>query len=86
MEKQRFGDTRENIMSKKGAKCARCGSTKDLQIDHKAGGGRHMTEQGMMNENTHKLSNLQILCAHCMGVKDRARGLAGMGTPGTEGS
>lgn len=72
MEKQRFGDTRENILKEKGAKCAMCGSTKDLVIDHISGGGRHDTERGMFNsDKTHNKKNMRVLCRSCAGQIDR---------------
>lgn len=83
MEKARFGATREQVLATKGAKCAHCGSTKDLTIDHINGGGRHNTERGMIvPDKTHNMDNLQVLCSHCSGLKDRARGMMGMGTAG----
>lgn len=85
MEKQRFGHTREEILKAKGARCAHCGTTKNLQIDHINGGGRHMTEMGMMESGkTHNMNNMQVLCDKCMGEKDRKRGLLGLGYHGED--
>lgn len=82
MEKQRFGATRESILAKKGAVCAKCGSKSDLVIDHKAGGGRHHTERGLITSKTHDMNNLQVLCRKCAGAKDAIRGAMGMGLSG----
>lgn len=82
MERSRFGKTKEEVFSLKGKKCVKCGSTQDLVIDHINGGGRHLTERGMMGENTHNNSNLQVLCRSCQGEKDAARGHAGLGNRG----
>jgi 5-methylcytosine-specific restriction endonuclease McrA len=80
MEKARFGATRADILKAKGAKCAKCGSTHDLVIDHKNGGGRHATENGMLPNNSS--SNLQVLCRSCAGSKDAIRGAMGLGIEG----
>jgi len=82
MERQRFGATRREIMSKKGAKCVTCGTTKDLVIDHIKGGGRHHTERGLLSPLTHDIKNLQIQCRSCAGRKDRLRRSMGMGIEG----
>lgn len=82
MEKQRFGYTREEILKAKGAKCAKCGSTKDLVIDHINGGGRHNSERGIITQQTHSMSNFQVLCRSCAGAKDRIRGSMGLGIEG----
>lgn len=85
MEKERFGYTREEVLKAKGAKCAMCGSTQDLQIDHKHGGGRHATEMGLIIPGkTHSMDNLQVLCGHCLGTKDKVNGLKGIGLHGVD--
>jgi 5-methylcytosine-specific restriction endonuclease McrA len=83
MERERFGATRSEILAAKGAKCVMCGSTYDLVIDHKSGGGRHATENGMIVAGkTHNLDNLQVLCRSCAGKKDRMRNMRGLGIEG----
>ena len=82
MERSRFGRTKEEVFSVKGKKCAKCGTTKDLVIDHISGGGRHLSERGMVGENTHSMGNFQVLCRSCQGEKDAARGHAGLGNRG----
>lgn len=83
MERQRFGATRSEILKAKGARCVSCGSTQDLVIDHKNGGGRHATEMGMVVEGkTHNMDNLQVMCRSCAGKKDAIRGSMGMGMEG----
>lgn len=83
MERARFGATKQEIFAQKGAKCANCGSTQDLVIDHKAGGGRHATEMGLMIPGkTHNIDNLQVMCRSCAGKKDAIRGNMGLGMPG----
>lgn len=85
MEKSRFGYTREEILSKKGAKCCECGSTSNLQIDHKDGGGRHATEMGLIIPGkTHNMDNLQVMCDECLGRKDKTNGLKGIGLHGID--
>lgn len=81
MEKQRFGDTRANILKEKGAKCAMCGSTKDLVIDHISGGGRHDTERGLLRSGkTHNKKNMRVLCRSCAGQVDRMDFIGGRGS------
>lgn len=82
VEKQRFGYTREEILRIKGAKCVYPGGGHegDLVIDHISGGGRHDTERGMMVENkTHNLDNLRVLCRKHAGLIDRLDFTKGIG-------
>lgn len=82
MERQRFGDTRANILREKGAKCVIPGGGHegDLVIDHIDGGGRHDTENGIIVPNkTHNKANLRILCRKHAGMIDRADFVKGIG-------
>lgn len=85
MEKQRFGYTREEILAKKGAKCAspKSDHAGDLVIDHIDGGGRHASERGMVIPGkTHDMSNFQVLCRKHAGERDALRQSRGLGMPG----
>lgn len=45
---------RKRALDRKGKKCQRCGSTKNLRVHHKDG-----------NRKNNKLSNLSVICASC---------------------
>lgn len=82
MEKQRFGDTRANLLKKLGGKCAYGGNDHegDLVIDHISGGGRHDTERGMIIEGkTHNTKNMRLLCRKHAGLIDRTDFVGGVG-------
>jgi len=85
MQRARFGRTTAEIMKEKGNQCVHCGKPLDIHtavIDHIQGGGRHATENGMLPPETHDMNNLQVMCQQCAGLKDRTRGMMGMGIEG----
>jgi hypothetical protein len=86
MEMQRFGYTRDEILKTKGNKCSMplqfAGDFHegDLVIDHIKGGGRHDTERGMVVEDlTHNMDNLRVVCRRHNGMIDRLDYTKGMG-------
>lgn len=86
MERQRFGYTREEILNKKGRKCAiplkgpNDRHEGDLVIDHIKGGGRHDTERGIIVKGlTHNLDNMRVVCRRHAGMIDRLDFLSGAG-------
>ncbi|MCK9370754.1 hypothetical protein M0R04_12665 [Candidatus Dojkabacteria bacterium] len=86
MEMQRFGYTRAEILKEKGNKCSLplqfSGDYHegDLVIDHIKGGGRHDTERGMIVENlTHNMDNLRVVCRRHNGMMDRLDFTKGIG-------
>lgn len=92
MERQRFGATRDEILRAKGAQCSIplqfSGDFHegDLVIDHIKGGGRHDTERGLIVENlTHNMDNLRVVCRRHNGMIDRRDYLKGYGH-NTEGN
>lgn len=67
--KKRYHSKRNDIISQLGGKCVRCGSTKNLDLDHINRKKKTMRMSDVHSTNDKKvkkeLKNIQILCKDC---------------------